>query len=974
MLPPYDGTPCPSSVPSGELVDLRSEYLRDSFDDGDTTSKVDFTTELQSSSRVAGMKRRATATKMNRSGSAIEFAVHQDEGSRSTEHDSSDSKRQVPARNKMSILLQPAQRPRSKVSFTLENTNIAPSKTTTTTGNSRQIRPAINKDVRAYPELGKIVGRVFDDGHETIKKQARRGTVYIPSEDTTMPTVWMGVFSPIKDVGASAGNPLGDHTADLTGIAARMAEKRGPRKSSVMAVPRRAPLRHSLRPPQETTVSEDIPGRMTGKENLPPGHQSLGNKKVKKTKILGDSSQQSSEASRRPTFDLIKRPRPSSCSPGNLSSKGSHPAQPQHAGEVQSLTERVVSEHDVNCNFARLRINAQDKDFVRISRSIEALTTTPQMWSAGRIETLPTKLMVPKIGTPIADQSYPLLSEDIENPSLYENNWLAHQEIAITQLVNKLFCSSKESAETIDAFTTRLRLLNRYQDQSFILLHNRLQASLLYGSLSVPKEILAKSSRLPDDLGLKQTFLNLWLNTYDPFTLQACAEVVIGRECSTSPRTSSPAQVNTCTTQRTTSRQALSRFLEHFLVRNADTTPDNEVSGPSATGLHRTLLRSLMLIKLLDETKTSPQTPYTGCLFQSSSPYKSSVAVIQAMAQMLNPAAGNVVRSLNHLNFSVSHIQYPLEEYDYHIDNLAVDLRNGVRLTRLVELLLYPSISHLSSHIPDGDTTTIVTMPTGEILSQMQGEQDWPLSQHLKFPCQGRATKMYNVQIALSALSGIKGVGRTVEDIKAEHIVDGFREKTVALLWGLVSKWGLGSLVDWADLKYEIRRLGGALEANDDYADEDDLARHKSLLKQWASAAAARQGLKVSNLTTSFADGRVFEAIANEYETYFHVASKTTSSSNSPRVKRQLNQRLADLGCSGPFGERPRNPSSSFPSQAKLTISQHLSSSPLPTPTPPKSSTTPSPSHPSPSSPRASSRHPRVLEQQSLSSAPGASH
>jgi abnormal spindle-like microcephaly-associated protein len=233
MLPPYDGTPCPSSVPSGELVDLRSEYLRDSFDDGDTTSKVDFTTELQSSSRVAGMKRRATATKMKRSGSAIEFAVHQDEGSRSTEHDSSDSKRQVPARNKMSILLQPAQRPRSKVSFTLENTNIAPSKTTTTTGNSRQIRPAINKDVRAYPELGKIVGRVFDDGHETIKKQARRGTVYIPSEDTTMPTVWMGVFSPIKDVGASAGNPLGDHTADLTGIAARMAEKRGPRKSSV---------------------------------------------------------------------------------------------------------------------------------------------------------------------------------------------------------------------------------------------------------------------------------------------------------------------------------------------------------------------------------------------------------------------------------------------------------------------------------------------------------------------------------------------------------------------------------------------------------------------------------------------------------------------------------------------------------------------------------------------------------------------
>jgi abnormal spindle-like microcephaly-associated protein len=976
MSRPFDGTPCPSSVPSREPVDLRSDYLRDSFDDGDTTSKIDFTIEFQPSSRVAGMKRRAAATKMKQSGSSIEFAVHQDEGSPSTEHNSSESQRYVPARDKMSILSQPAQRPRSKMSFPSESKNIAPSKTTTTTGNSRQTRLAINKEVGAQHGLGKTAGRVFEEGNKTIKKPARRGTVYIPSEDTTMPTVWMGVFSPIKDVGSNTETPLSDHAADLTGIAARMAEKRGPRKSSVMAAPRRAPLRHSLRPPQETTISEDIPGHTTGKENLPPGHELLGQKKVKQTKILGDSSQ-AREASRRPAFDLIKRPRPSSCSPGNLSSKSSRPAQPQQTSEaakLQSPIEGAVSEHDVKRDFVRLRINAQDKDVVRISRSSEALTTTPQVLSAGRIEKLPTKLMVPKIAAAIVDQSYPLLSEDIENPSLYENNWLAHQEIAITQLVNNLFSSSKGSAGTIDDLTIRSWLLNIYQDQSFIFLQKRLQASLLYGSLSVPKEILAKSSRLPDDLGLKQTFLNLWLNTYDPITLQACAEVIIGRECSTSPRTSSPAQVNSYTTQRTASRQALSRFLETFLVRNADTIPDNAVSGPSATGLHRTLLRSLMLIKLLDETKTSPQTPFTGCLFQPLSPYKSSVAVVQAMAQMLNPAAGNIVRSLSHLNFSVSHIQYSLEEYDYHIDNLAVNLRDGVRLTRLVELLLYPSISHLSSHTPDGDTTTIVTMPAGEILTMMQGEQYWPLSQHLKFPCLGRATKLYNVQIALSAVSGIKDVGRTVEDIKAEHIVDGFREQTVAFLWGLVSKWGLGSLIDWADLKYEIRRLGGTLEANDEYADEDDLAWHKSLLKRWAFSVAARQGLKVSNLTTSFADGRVFEAIANEYEPYLHVASKTSSSSSSPYVKRQLSQRLADLGCSGPFGERLQNPSSSFPSAAYLTISQHLSSSPLPTPTPPKSLTAPSPSRPSPSSPRASSRHPRVLEQQSRSSAPGASH
>ena len=33
----------------------------------------------------------------------------------------------------------------------------------------------------------------------TILKPARRGTIYIPSEDTTMPSMYMGIFSPIKD-------------------------------------------------------------------------------------------------------------------------------------------------------------------------------------------------------------------------------------------------------------------------------------------------------------------------------------------------------------------------------------------------------------------------------------------------------------------------------------------------------------------------------------------------------------------------------------------------------------------------------------------------------------------------------------------------------------------------------------------------------------------------------------------------------
>ena len=38
------------------------------------------------------------------------------------------------------------------------------------------------------------------------------------------------------------------------------------------------------------------------------------------------------------------------------------------------------------------------------------------------------------------------------------------------------------------------------------------------------------------------------------------------------------------------------------------------------------------------------------------------------------------------MGFAVSHVQQPLDEFNYAVTNLAVDLRDGVRLMRLIEL------------------------------------------------------------------------------------------------------------------------------------------------------------------------------------------------------------------------------------------------------------------------------------------------
>jgi len=207
-------------------------------------------------------------------------------------------------------------------------------------------------------------------------------------------------------------------------------------------------------------------------------------------------------------------------------------------------------------------------------------------------------------------------------------------------------------------------------------------------------------------------------------------------------------------------------------------------------------------------------------------------------------------------------------------------MRDGVRLSRVVELLLHPES-------PAADA------------GKAQGK--WPLTSNLKFPATSRAHKLHNVSIGLSALGS---VGGNTRGITAKDVVDGFREKTVGLLWGIVSRWGLEQLVDWNQLKREIQRLQTRKALADmrypalptmDY-DNNEPTNYVRLLKDWAGCIASAHGIQVDNLTTSFGDGRVFQKIVEEYEQYFPA---------SVRMERDapLKAKLRALGCSSYFGK-----------------------------------------------------------------------
>ena len=886
MVPSLEATPCPSSSNNGH-IDIWPTPLRKQLNLDDATSHVDFTSAF--GLKRPDFPRRTRTNKPRRPGKALDFVIHSDDGAeRQPPQRSTGVRAGATIRDQASMLAQPAQRPRP------------------TTNN---ILRRVEND--AHNNAGKPLGRPEKTSspsspaeHWVEEKQARiskekrirnntsrRETVYIPSDDTTMPTMWMGVFNPARQSEVMDGKVQEETATDLTGIAARMVQKRPARKSLAGTAPRRTPLTQARRVPQEKVLAEDVAGQLTGKENLPPGHEVANAGKAKKGGgVNSDPVRQLSHSPLVPHAQPWKRPRQELFQPGHQPAKKT--ASPPSVPLISCVAPQISKMKSSSI----VPVSDDGEKEQSKQRSPQPELPVADMLDNGSISASKPRII---------EYTYPRLTGDLQDPALHEDNWLHQQEIAITQVVNNLFQTAQEPTSSANFTLSQTILVEIYQESSMVILYKRLQASLLYGSLSVPKEIGARSARLADDLAMKQNFLNLWLNTYHLGALRACAAVVTGRQFSDAASRSKYVVSSSAseTSSKTPLRQSLARFLEKFFIHGQDRHPSNEVQHTNMIGMPYTVLRSLMLVKLLDCTKTLPSSHFGGCLFQVASRYKSSAAVIQALAKQLLPCIGNALRTLSHLDYVVTHEQDPLDEYNYRLDNLAVDLRDGVRLARLMELLIYHSglKRHLSAQDLEASTTT--TLTTGEGLDAFSGQTNRPLSQQLKLPCVDRGTKLYNCQVALRALKSQEGLHPWIDNVQAEDIVDGFREKTLALLWGLAGRYRLGIfLVDWEDVKREIRRMEGVLTENDD-SQTPCGSRNQFLLQQWATCVGSQRGVVVGSFSTSFADGRVFEAIVDEYEQFLVIAPHSRDQDiGSERLS--LHQRLTALGCSEQFGKR----------------------------------------------------------------------
>jgi abnormal spindle-like microcephaly-associated protein len=802
-----------------------------------------------------------------------------------------------PSDRKSTLLAQPAQRFRPKVNF-------APSPPFRQDNPETERQPSTNDGSRS---VSQSTQKALSEDNNDLKKNVRRNTVYIPPDDTTVASVFMGLFSPVKK---SHGNSMPQVAEDtqVNTIEAQIA-KRQVRKSAVVSV-RKAPLQPSAKIAQEAAFRVDVAGKNGGKENIPPGSFLEVNQKTKLDHTVQSKPKRmstvTSKSARRTTMHKTEKGH------GTNSAVGAKKQPPKRNALGEKQTNVQASSISLSLGS---KVRAEPHDPLRnASASLKARASVLSE-RLGHSQTLRAS----KIGNTSTlkelNNQYPVLAENISKPALYEDDWLSHQETVITQLINALFECTNRDSTVADSNALRLELLGLYHTEEFSSLYERLKSSLSYGTLRLPNNLQARNSRLKYDVGLRREFFDIWIQSYDLHALVPALETVVGRRISSDSALfnlqSDPPFEKDFKAQRAVIRK-VEGFLEAFLLRNDDMICPAQGLGDVPRESHaraycRAVLRSIVLVVLLDHGRQSFGTSLPRQIFLSSSPHKSSAEILLALGRLLLPSAGDITKSLSHIGCHVTYRQHKLEEFDYTIDNIAVDLRDGVRLTRLVEILFYTS-EHMRN---DLDDQAEVTLSSGEALSLLGDERDLPLSKHLKYPCISRAAKIYNVQIALSALNSVNGGRNILGDVIADHIVDGYREKTVALLWALVSKFGLAGLVDWEDLRKEIGRLQrkATLQLGQDWVKQEawftqNGSDHSSLLLQWVRILAAMRRLEIRNMTTSFADGRIYGAIVDEYEPFI-TGRETGDNDFADRrsVSMPLASRLRLLKCSSQFGK-----------------------------------------------------------------------
>jgi abnormal spindle-like microcephaly-associated protein len=436
------------------------------------------------------------------------------------------------------------------------------------------------------------------------------------------------------------------------------------------------------------------------------------------------------------------------------------------------------------------------------------------------------------------------------------------------------------------------------------------------------------------DLGLQEGLLEI-LFCYEYQWLRLGLEVVFGQVISIPMSKASTTKMAAmkrrstipCVSGCSKWKAALKSFIQDYLLSDTDIATkqfDKQKLLYAAQErkmkelLRRHLLKKFFALVFFLDTARTTELMAKACLFQSTAEYKSSHEVIAAFCRLFLKGEGDITRHLMSIGCKLHFVQSYVDEFDYRLSRMTTELRDGVRLVKLMDLLT----------------------------------KSRDLCQQLRVPAVSRLQKLHNVSLVLNRL-----YRPTDPRPDAKQIVDGHRDMTLMLLWKILYTYELCNntnptriydeiaaikrAASWRRSIYKMEesktmavkvstlqgdgtiinepKLGKSnakLSVNEHVVDSaaDDISLAGALL-QWCQAIVKRYDVPVNDLTTCMADGRALCLVVH----YYHPAilpirliRKTSaniideednesiaSSSNSSSSSRTLSNELQLRGLQG---------------------------------------------------------------------------
>lgn len=191
----------------------------------------------------------------------------------------------------------------------------------------------------------------------------------------------------------------------------------------------------------------------------------------------------------------------------------------------------------------------------------------------------------------------------------------------------------------------------------------------------------------------------------------------------------------------------------------------------NSNGLQKHFLKKLFEIVLFLDTAKNNNV-FSSALFVKTCNLKSSKDVIAAICKEFLKGEGDIFRHLASLEYNPDYQQSDIDEYDLKVTNILTDLRDGVRLCRLVDVI--------------SNATT-------------------PVCKKLLVPALNISRKEHNVKQLL------RYIFQTDKQsyIKPNDIVSGNKDKTFLLLWEIFFQIKLKDLLDCRNIEAEIAKING---------------------------------------------------------------------------------------------------------------------------------------------------------------------